>query len=344
VNSTDARAIVRTLRQGVVSPQSVLAVSVGLEELRSTLDSRFSEFNAQGSSGDVIVVSGDWGAGKSHTAMLCQALLSGRSIPWIFGAIDGRENSLAHLNRCVGRWMDRIRIGPVCGLRAAFETDVLKLIEARKWALHHDSPLSKGLLRVSDGDSAGWLEATGKLCQMREGLRARVQALAVVRDVARMSNSLIGRGVVLILDEAENIAREWDVRGRRRGYEVLEQLAECQQIKLVLFTTSSFQQLLQADLERSRVEGNWSNEATRFLRRVLRTDPLTVPSLTDGMALDLVGRIREVYISSLGATANCEDTTLAHRVRAIWMQTATRSPRLLVRLAVNHLDLAFQHG
>ncbi|MFX0142101.1 MAG: BREX system ATP-binding domain-containing protein, partial [Candidatus Hodarchaeota archaeon] len=53
----------------------------------------------------VLGIHGDWGSGKSHLQMLFKERAGRDGIALIQDCIDGRAGSLAHIHRCVPRWL-----------------------------------------------------------------------------------------------------------------------------------------------------------------------------------------------------------------------------------------------
>jgi hypothetical protein len=342
VNRDDARRIVRTLRQGTVSPESASAISVGTEEIRDTISDSLKRFEEAGSDGCALLVEGDWGSGKSHVSMLCRAVLARRNLAWIFDAVDGRGSSLSHVNRCVPNWLENIRIGSSLGLRGALENGIVDRLKLTSWAVKHPNDLGSGLLAALSGYEGGWLRATGHLCAMPDDSRQRTRAVALVISTAEIVKHLGFGGVVLVLDEVENIIREWDVRGRRRAYDTLAAFAECKAIKLVLLVTPRFMSQLDIDISRSSVEREWSDRARAFMKAAASGPRLVVPTLSKQKAGELLKRIHEIYCAAVARGVASSLDEYGGRVHRVWTTTATQSTRLLVRLAVHHLDLLSQ--
>jgi hypothetical protein len=340
VNTSQARRILRTLRQGTVSPESVATITVGLERTLDSIDSELDAFQRKGSNHRPLFIEGDWGSGKSHLSMACRRCLAGRQLPWLYQCVDGKGNSLSHFNRCVGKWLESIRIADVHGLRAGIESEVLQKARVKEWAEANYSDFTYGILGALDGLESGWLRALGHLCAIPDASYQKDRALEIFLSAAEMVRQVGGSGIVLLLDELENISREWDVRGRRRAYDLIGALMESKHVKVIAFVTPRLIEQAAADFDRSQAEGQWSARAQSFLESAIRAPRLRVPSLAREDVVFLVRNVKNVYVAASGMQPDLHD--FLPRVRAAWERTATKSARLLIRLAVNELDLRTQ--
>ena len=291
------------------------------------------------------MIEGEWGSGKSHLAALCRSVLARKHLAWVQSSVDGKGASLSHVNRCVPSWMAQIRIGEVSGLRAAIEQEHLLPDSVVAWSERNPCELGVGLRSALAGFEAGWLRALGHMFAMPDSSRQRDKAIQALIDTSRLLREVWGGRVVLLLDEVENISREWDVRGRRRAYDTLAALAECTEIQLILFVTPRLIEQVMVDYERSRKEFEWSIRSSRFLQLILTSDRLAIPRLSLQQAIELIERICEVAGFAAGANIRLRGAAV-ERLCAAWESTATRSTRLLVRMTVQECDLEFgrTHG
>lgn len=341
MNVAEARRIVRILRQGTVSLESATAISVGTGSLEKSLHSAFSRFEHEGSDGQAILIEGDWGGGKSHLSMLCRAILSSHRLAWIYDCVDGKGGSLSHPNRCIPNWLGQMRVGGTTGLRAVIESDTLLQSSVLEWAKLDNSILAIALRHALEGSEYAWLLALGSHYAVPDNARQRERALSLVFDTSRLIQKIFGGGIVLILDEVENVSREWDVRGRRRAYDTIAALSECPQIKLVLLVTPQFIDQMHIDNQRASQEFNWSERARRFLNNATTTPPIVVPRLNEKFSERLVQRVHDIYSISRKRPIEVEDLYVT-AVQQVWERTATKSTRLLVRLTIHGLDLLEQ--
>jgi len=211
-----------------------------------------------------------------------------------------------------------------------------------QWALKSDSQFGSGLYAALNGCEWGWLLALGHLYRSPDYPYQHVKAWALLEAVAGFLNKMDRGGLVLLLDEAENITRQNDIRGRRKSYETLTRMMRHPHILPVLFATDRLSQRVQEDydLGRGRAWENWSNEAKWFVSRFQQIVPAKPPMLNDRLAEELVVRIRSLYEAGYPSAAElAPESILEH-----WRRTPGRSVRLLVRLTVNELDLLAQDG
>ncbi len=163
-------------------------------------------------------------------------------------------------------------------------------------------------------------------------------------DTCRFLANEVGfGGLVLLLDEAENINQQYDIRGRRKSYDTLSRFIHHPNILPIMFVTDRLLYQVEEDYERGRREGwsNWTPEAKAFVTRFREIEPVKPPVLTDHLAQTLVTSIESLYET---AYSSATPTFSTKSVLDHWRQTPTRSIRLLVRLAINELDLAAQNG
>ncbi|MBX3451326.1 MAG: hypothetical protein KF777_17290 [Planctomycetaceae bacterium] len=337
-----ARRVLQVLRLGTTSCRAAKAVSVGTKRIEQELYSRTDSLLQDGTKGDMIVIAADWGFGKSHTRMLISSHLSEQGIPFIHECIDARAASLAHIHRSVPRWLERIQFGRTVGLRDALSYGVLPQDKALTWAASNYSDFAYGLRWAMSGSEWGWLRALGHLYRSPDYPYQHPKAWSLVESVATFLNKMNRGGLVLLLDEAENIDKQYDIRGRRKSYDTLGRMGRHPHILPVLFVTDRLLYQLEQDAIQGTADswGNWTPDAKWFVGRFQEIQPLRPPRLTDGLAEQLVSSVARLYRTAYPNCSSLEpELVLTH-----WRQTPTRSTRLLVRLTVNELDLRAQNG
>lgn len=337
-----ARRVLQVLRSGTTSCRAVKAVSVGTKRIEQELYSRTDSLLQDGTKGDMIVIAADWGFGKSHTRMLVSSHLSEQGIPFVHECIDARAASLAHVHRSVPRWLERIQFGRTVGLRDALSNGVLPQEKALTWAAHNYSDFAYGIRWALGGSEWGWLRALGHLYRSPDYPYQHPKAWSLVESVATFLNKLDRGGLVLLLDEAENIDKQYDIRGRRKSYDLLGRMGRHPHILPILFVTDRLLYQLEQDASQGTADGwrNWTPQAKWFVERFQEIQPLRPPRLTDGLAEQLVTSVTRLYGTAYPNCSSLEpESVLKH-----WRQTPTRSTRLLVRLTVNELDLLAQNG
>lgn len=290
----------------------------------------------------MLVIAADWGFGKSHMRMLLSSHLSEQGIPFIHECIDARAASLSHIHRSVARWLERIQFGRTVGLRDALNNGVLSAEKALEWASSNSSDYAHGLRWALGGYEWGWLRALGHLYRSPDYPYQHLKAWSLVESVATFLNKMNRGGLVLLLDEAENIDKQYDIRGRRKSYETLGRMTRHPHILPVVFVTDRLLYQVEQDHQQGIADGwsNWSPEAKWFVGHFRDLQPLRPPRLTDGLAEKLVSSIEGLYRSAYPACSALSPGVILKQ----WRQTPTRSTRLLVRLTINELDLLAQNG
>jgi hypothetical protein len=157
----------------------------------------------------------------------------------------------------------------------------------------------------------------------------------LLKAAAQFLYDIRGHGVVLLLDEVENITREWDIRGRKKCYDVLLQLAMNTNLLVVLFVTDRFFSQVAEDEAKARFEGWYAGTPLAFFQLISSALVLQPPALDIRLARTLLRKITEIYVTAYGA-----GTLDANGVLSSWYSTATQSPRLLVRQGIHALDMS----
>jgi hypothetical protein len=104
---------------------------------------------------------------------------------------------------------------------------------------------------------------------------------------------------------------------------------------VVLFVTERFFSQVAEDEEKARYEGWNTGMSAAFFRLIKSASVLEPPNLDIPLALTLLRKITDTYVTAYGAGTLDENGVLS-----TWRLTATQSPRLLVRQAVHALDLS----
>ena len=337
-----ARRVLQTLRSGTTSRNASKAISVGTARIEQELHVRINSLFEGDAKTDLVVIAADWGFGKSHMRTLLSSHLVDREIPFLHECVDARAASLAHIHRSVPRWLERMQIGSTCGLRDAFNTGRLSPERAIAWARTSHSDFAYGLRWGLGGNEWGWLQALGHLYRSPDYPYQHPKAMALVESIATFLHKMECGGLVLLLDEAENIDKQYDIRGRRKCYETLARMMRHPNILPVVFVTDRLLYQVEQDFSIGRAQGwsNWSPEAKSFVSRFREIEPLRPPRMTDRLALELVTSIQTLY--GVAYPSKIEFSALS--VVEHWRRTATKSVRLLVRLTINELDLMVQNG
>jgi hypothetical protein len=331
------RKAIRHLRSGVPSPAAARLITVGTDTVEHDLRKRENAWIESGFRPQMAFVLGDWGFGKTHLRMLLVDSFLQRGIPFVQDSVDGKTGSLAHLHRAVPRWMESIQVGDHTGLRPAIEAERQHQRSIRSWCAKRKSAFSNNLMRAIDGREWAWSLAAGHQFQFPDYSYNHSKALEILEDFASLLASLSKAGIVLMLDEAENVSRQHDIRGRRKTYDTLWKLAGQRHLLSFVFVTERFFQQIEEDKQRGTREGwsSWTTEAKDF---VTKSDSIPIakpPRLNSALAGALVDRIVDVY----RAAFRCSPPEgLKEEILDAWHRTATRSVRLLVRISIDALD------
>lgn len=336
------RRAIQTLRGGVVSRESVRLITVGTEQIESELSQGIEKLKNGKAKKELLVVKADWGFGKSHVRMLLSDQLIRNEIPFIADSIDGRASSLSHMHRAVWRWLEGIQIGFLFGLRTAVHQGALNFNTLKEWSNHNrESKLAEGFRHILRGHEWGWIIALGHLYRTPDYGYQHPKALSCLTDCADMLAASGKGGLVLLLDEAENIDKQYNIMGRRKSYETLQILVHHPHILPVLFVTDRFTRLIAEDQNLGAWKSwrSWPFLACDFVREFGDRSHLAPPMLRDDLARSLADKIVVLYTSIYGPPNSGFSTA---KVIEFWKRTPTCSPRLLVRLLINELDLSNQ--
>lgn len=341
-NNLAIRRAIQTLRGGVVSRESVRLITVGTERVENDVSQSIGKLKQGNSKNEMLVIKADWGFGKSHFRMLLSDQLAQKEIPFTADAIDGRGSSLSHMHRAVWRWLEGVQIGRFIGLRAAVDQGAIDRTLIKEWSTRQGgSTFAQGIRRIFYGYECGWLIAMGHSFRTPDCGYQHDKALRCLIDCAEMLAAVGSGGIVLLLDEIENVDKQYDIRGRRKSYETLQILSSHPSVLPVVFVTDRFIRLIEEDRDqgiRDRWK-NWQFLEREFFEEFSNRSHLSPPLLNEALARSLADKIVALY-SAIHGQINSGFS--AERVINFWKHTPTRSPRLLVRLLINELDLSSQ--
>ena len=232
--------------------------------------------------------------------MLLSSHLSEQGIPFVHECVDARTASLSHIHRSVPRWLEHIQFGRTVGLRDALNNGILSTEKALEWAASNYSDFAYGLRAALGGYEWGWLRALGHLYRAPDYPYQHLKAWSLVEAVATFLNKMNRGGLVLLLDEAENIDKQYDIHGRRKSYEMLARMTRHPHILPLVFVTDRLLYQVEQDYENGVGDGwsNWSPEAKWFVGHFRELQPLRPPRLIDKLAEELVSSIEGLYQST----------------------------------------------
>lgn len=337
ITVNEFRRAVRHLRSGIPSPSAARLINVGTDAVETDLRNQEQDWVNSGFRPRIEFVLGDWGFGKTHLKLLLVDSFLRRGIPFIYDNVDARCGSLGHLHRAVPRWMESVQVGNRVGLRSVVEGQFENLSGVLSSCDRWQSPFSRYISRAISGNEWAWSFAAGHHLQSRDYGQNHFKALQLFNDFTSLISNLSQSGIVLMLDEMENISRQHDIRGRRKTYHTLETLATRSPLLTIIFVTDRFFHQTEEDKQRGTRDGWywWTSQAKNFLARIDTIPVFKPPHLNARLARALVGRVAEVYGNACGYAVPLE---LNERVLDMWNKTSTKSVRLLVRLAIDTLD------
>jgi len=336
-----ALRIIKTLRCGTANVLSANAISIGTRDIEKRLVSISEEvFNGNASS-KVFLVEGDWGTGKSHLKVLLSGRLVEKNIPFLHTCIDARGSSLAHIHRAVPTWMNMLRIGAAVGLRDLIYHEIIPRKEIDIWTSRRYNFFADGLRMALSGNELGWLLALGNFFEVPDSSYQHEKAFSLVLSCADLLHSIGRGGLVLLLDEAENIDRQFDIRGRRKSYDTIWRLTQHPNIVTILFVTKRLFIQVEADIQAGHRTGwsNWAQSAKAFVLSFEKNETICPPQFNNQMAQSLIERVCKIFST---AYSEMPSDFLANNIINYWQQTPTRAIRILLRMAINELDLLRQ--
>lgn len=331
------RRAIRHLRCGSASPVAARLITTGTEGIESELFRHIEHWSNGRSSRNMVLVAADWGFGKTHVRMLLTDSFLNHQIPFIHDQVDGKAGSLAHLHRAVPRWMESLQRGSYVGLRTVIETGFANSSRIRNWCLHNQTEFSRHILAAMNGRDWSWALAAGHQYQFPDYSQYHFRSFDLLRSAADLFRSCESKGICLLLDEAENISRQHDIRGRRKSYDTLNRLLSDRNLFSVVFVTDRFFDQVAVDRERGMRERwlPWSDHARRFLSSCSELPLTSPPAVTPALAKRLVEKVQSTYASAFRMPV---PRGLTETILETWKRTSTRSVRLLVRLTIEALD------
>lgn len=337
VSLNEFRKAIRHLRAGVPSPAAARLITVGTDVVEHELRKRERNWVESGFRPQLTFVLGDWGFGKSHLRMLLVDSFLRRRIPFVHDNVDGKCGSLAHLHRTVPRWMESIQVGAYTGLRSIVEGELTDLRRIGSWCAKRGSLFSRNLMSAISGSEWAWSLAAGHQYQFPDYSYNHLKALEILGEFASLLASMSNGGIILLLDEAENVSRQHDIRGRRKTYDTLQKFASQRQLFSIVFVTERFFHQIEEDRQRGIGEGwsLWTAEAKGFVVNIGTIPISKPPRINAALASALVDRIVEVYSEAYRCSMS---QGVRESVLGVWHQTASKSVRLLVRIAIDALD------
>jgi hypothetical protein len=165
------------------------------------------------------------------------------------------------------------------------------------------------------------------------------KALELLLSAADFLRHAGQHGMVLLLDEVENVNQQFNIIGRRKSYDTLGRLMARESILPILFVTRRFFEQAEEDMQSGQGDcwRGWTHHSKWFVQSLKVLEVLRPPRLDEPLAEQLVQKLGSLHKEAY--STNIEIAPVAGGVLKTWRATSTRSVRLLVRLALNEFDL-----
>lgn len=343
------RASIRRLRSGVVPISQLDELSVGYGAVRAAVTESLQILSAKGKCAPLFVT-GEWGTGKSHMLEFIRAAALARGIAHVRVDLNARGTPLNYPQRFYPWVSNAVCMGDLQGLRAIVQSafvdpehrdSLLKFSWATESgvlgaALRSIILASRELGAEALVDHDAWDVVTG--ADLAPFDHKRGKALGRLVAVAKLLRSIGGRGLVVVLDEAETIDQLWNRLSRMGAYQTLGALCRMDAAWAVFGITARFERTVDRDLANGLLSYCPTVDADAFLRtwRDHGYRQLAPPALTDEAAKDLVRRLVRVYDSAYPIPDI--DPLDETRILVKWKSNPARNPRRLIRSVIDALD------
>jgi hypothetical protein len=330
------RRAIRSLRVGVVPTSHVLQLTVGVGTLQVTIDSEIDDIRA--GKQRAIVVSGEWGTGKSNLLSYLREYALKRNVAVSYLNLNGRSAAANHPQRFYHKIVADLRLPGAKGKGLAGVLDIARNVrpqtDSSRWISANlpYSELARALKAFSSGYeySSTHVISGVDLAWADYGYK-RDKAIKRIDDLGGFLKSAGFTGLMIQFDELETIAQLWSVISRRGAYRTLYRLSNLRNIWSIFATTERLNHILDYDRCSSKVS---DYEAQKFLDGYFKFPVLRPPSLNLQLGRELAGRIEGLYRSVYSLPAN---VPLAQVVEK-WDRTPFKNPRRLIRHTIDHLD------
>jgi hypothetical protein len=333
--AADRRAI-RSLRVGVVPSSHVLDLTVGVGPMRETLDRELESFKH--GRHRPLVVSGEWGTGKSNLLSYLREYCLQRKIAVAYINLNGRSSAINHPQRFYHRVVAEVRIPGFEG------KGILSLLEAMKvpgvqdavykWASANTSrsELAQAFhafvnghrqwpLQIILGTDLAWADYAYK----------KEKAMRRLDDLGTCLRSLGYSGLMIQYDELETMVQLWNVVSRRGAYRVLHTLSNMRNVWSAYAITEKLNQQLDSDRRSGKVQ---DLTALEFVEDYRKFPVMKPPVIDDRLGGELLQKVEGLYRRVYQVP---QDAHLNH-VMERWRRMPFRNPRRLIRHAIDHLD------
>jgi hypothetical protein len=354
--AAEVRALVRGA-QGLPPTEAVLSMSVGHEEIDTTIDGLFEHSAMEGSV--FALLSGAYGTGKTHLLLHLAARALADRRPVFRLSLERLDADLGNPQRHLRRMLDQTEL-PLPGVPSLLDLlgvwthspkkldALLREVEKIEAEGSDASPAAARVLRAAHASKSKAVGVAAILGAL--DLESKPNAPSYRQDAygrLLLWLSLLERlegcaGPVLIIDEAENLYKGGTSRPERRT--ALRSLAfycggALPRACVVLAITPDVLPELRAEakdlleeVSEQRTLLTWE-DAAMFRRRLVRAKPVMVPALLEEHRELLATRVRKTHAAVRGTT---KDPGWTDHLESLGRTGIT--PREIVRRTVERLE------
>jgi hypothetical protein len=304
--------------------------------MRETLDRELESFKH--GRHQPLVVSGEWGAGKSNLLSYLREYSLQRKIAVAYINLNGRSSAINHPQRFYHRVVADVRIPGFEG------KGILSLLEAMKtpavqnavykWASANTSrsELAKAFYLYVNGQRQWALQTIlGTDLAWADYAYKKEKAMRRIDDLGRCLRSLGYGGLMIQYDELETVAQLWNVVSRQGAYRVLHTLSNLKNVWSVYATTEKLNQQLISDRRSGKIR---DMTALEFVDDYQKFQIIKPPVIDDWLGGELLRKIEGLY----RRVYHVPHDARLHHVLERWRRMPFRNPRRLIRHAIDHLD------
>lgn len=350
--SRSARAILRSLRAGIVPGSILEELSVGHDGFKKLIEKRTYDLR-RGSDARPLFILGEWGTGKTHLLSLACRIAERQTLASALVSLNARSMALSRPQLIYPAIARNLRVnGRTVGL-----LELLAEVTSDRVATEKVISFTRRGL----GDRA-FLSALATACRMESGKTAdgwdedrtrsvllggdvawsdysykREIAIQRIRTLTELLYTLGFGGLLLALDEVETFTQLYGAPSRRVALETLGSLLSVPRLLCVLGITERFGSMISEDLERGALDDRMGAVAAfvgDWQRRNFDIAP--TPSIGPSDARKVADRIAKLHSEAYGSTA---ESGFSQRVVLEWSRNPFRNFRRLIRLSVHALDI-----
>jgi hypothetical protein len=341
-NLYSRRRALRSLRSGIVPTTHVTELIVGVSKLQTVLEAQ-TKCTHNGHF-EPIVITGDWGTGKSTLLNFIRAHLLKCNFVVSYICLNGRSTPANHPQRFFHRIASNLyfpdsEIKGVMGMLGILKNSPERKALADKWISDNFqvSEFARGLyyyLNMNYESSIRIISGT----DLYDWDYKKLKAIKRINDLGSFLINLGYKGFIVQFDELETITQLWNSLSRRSAYRHLNYLVKLNNIGFTLASTEKLRHLLKIDLNSVYYDGSsfLDLDAKEFVRTFLNLESINPPIIDTALAVELITKIKNLYQSVYKTNQlNNFQTTVIEK----WRKMVFRDPRRLIRLTIDLLDV-----